>query len=100
MVHRLSLSLNPKRRIGTGRLQNQLFHLIDYSPLRSSHKIVLERFNTTRRPFRKRFTTSVRTVAHVSNYLMPRCRTLRKEAIPDALNLPSNKKLSRHTLHV
>src|ERR1044072_1837260 len=97
MIHRLSISLNPKRRIGTSRLQNQLFHLIDYSPLRSSHQIVLERFNTARRSLGKRFHASVRTVAHIADDLMPRCRALCKETIPDALDITSYKELPRYT---
>src|SRR6185295_19846174 len=100
MIHRLSLSLNPKRRIRTRRLQHQLFHLINHSPLRSSHEIVFECFNTGRRSFGKRFNASVRTVPHVANYLMPRCCSLCEETITDALNLASYEKLSRHTLHV
>jgi hypothetical protein len=74
--------------------------LIDYSPLRTSREIVFECFDTSRRSFGKRFNASVRTVAHVADYLMPRRCSLRKETVTDALNLTSYKKLSRHTLHV
>jgi hypothetical protein len=74
--------------------------LINYSPLRSRNKIVFECLNTARQSFGKRFNASVRTVAHVANYLMPRCCSLCEETIPDALNLASYEKLSRHTLHV
>jgi hypothetical protein len=100
MVHRFRLSLNPKRRIGTRRFQNQFFHLIDYSPLRSSGKIVFKGFDTTRRAFGKRLDSAVRTVAHIADNLMPRCCSLCKETITDALNLTSYQKLSRYTLHV
>ena len=63
--------------------------MIDYSPLRSSREIVFESFNAARRSFRKRFNASVRTIAHVADNLMSRCRALSKETIPDALNLAS-----------
>jgi hypothetical protein len=61
---------------------------------------VFECFDTGRRSFGKRFDASVRTVAHVANYLMPRRCSLCKETVTDALNLTSYEKLSRHTLHV
>jgi hypothetical protein len=63
--------------------------VIHYSPLRSSHEIVFEGFNTARRSFCERFNGSVRTVAHIPNHLMPRGCSLCEETIPDALNLAS-----------
>jgi hypothetical protein len=74
--------------------------LINYGPLRSGREIVFESLNAARRSLRKRFDTSIRAVAHVANYLMSRRRALRKEAIPDALNVTFDEKLSRHSLHV
>src|ERR1700752_193355 len=100
MVHRVWLSLNSKCRVGTCRLQNNLFHLIYHRPLRSSCKIVFECFDADRRSFGKCFNASIRTVANVAHYLVPGGRTLRKETIPDALHLTSYEKLSRHALHV
>src|ERR1700741_2051706 len=100
MVHRLSLSLNSKRRIRTCRFQNYLFHLIYNRPLRAGRQIVFECFNAGRRSLRKCFDAPVSTVAHVPYYLMSRCRALCKETITDALHLTSYKELSRHALHV
>ncbi len=74
--------------------------MIDYGPLWSSHKIVLERFNAAGRSFSDCFNTPISTVAYVTNHLVPRRCTLREETIPDSLHLTSNKKLSRYSLHV
>jgi len=63
--------------------------MIDYSPLRSSHEIVFKGFDTTRRALGKRLDSAVRTVAHVADDLMSRCRALCKETIADALHLTS-----------
>src|SRR6185369_115691 len=76
------------------RLQNYLLNLIDYGPLWPSSKIVFEIFNAACRSFRERLNTAVSTVAHVANNLMPRRCSLRKEAIPDSLNVTFNKKPS------
>jgi hypothetical protein len=48
---------------------------------------VLERFNTVRRSLRKRLDASIRTIAHVPNYLVPRGGALRKESITNSLNV-------------
>jgi hypothetical protein len=61
--------------------------LIDDRPLRPRREIVLERFNTVRRSLRKRLDASIRTIAHVPNYLVPRGGALRKESITNSLNV-------------
>jgi hypothetical protein len=90
------LSLNSKCRVGARRLQNYLFNLIDYRPLRSSRKIVFESFNAACRSLSECFNTSISTVAHITDNLMSRRCSLRKETIPDPLNFTFDKKLSRY----
>jgi len=48
---------------------------------------VFEGFNAPGWSLRERFNTAISTVAHVTNYLMPRRRSLREETIPDSLNI-------------
>jgi len=71
--------------------------MIDYGPLRPCRQIVFESLNITRRSFGPRFNTSIRTVAHVPNHLMPRRRALRKETITDSLHFTFDQKLSRYS---
>src|SRR5687768_9598942 len=99
MVHKgvSSLSLNSKRGISSSWLKRNFFNLIDYSPLRPGRKIVFESFNAVRRTFNKCFYTSIRTVAHITHNLVSRCRTLRKETIPDALHFTAYQKLSSYS---
>src|ERR1700754_4669081 len=93
------LSLDSKCRVRPCRLQVYLFHVIDYRPLRPGRQVMFESLNTARRSFGPRFNTSIRTVAHVSNYLMSRRRALRKETITDALHFTFDQKLSRYSQH-
>jgi hypothetical protein len=51
---------------------------------------VLESLNTVRRSFGQGFDRSIRTIAHVTYTLMPRRRSLRKEAITNPLHFTSN----------
>jgi hypothetical protein len=60
---------------------------------------MFESFNITRWSFGPRFNTSVRTVAHVPNNLMPRRCALRKETITDSLHFAFDQKLSRYSQH-
>ena len=91
------LSLDSKCRVRPCRLQVYLFHLIHYRPLRPRRQVLFESLNTAGRSFSPRFHTAIRTVAHVAHDLMPRRRTLREEAIPDALHVTLYQKLSRYS---
>src|SRR6185369_13173762 len=80
------LSFDSKCRIRPCRLQVDLLQLIHYRPLRSRREIVFESFDTTRWSFSKRLDASIRTVAHVTDNLMARGRSLRKETITNSLH--------------
>jgi hypothetical protein len=71
--------------------------MIDYRPRRPRRQVMFESLNITRRSLGPRFNTSIRTVAHVPNYLMPRRRALRKETISDSLHFTLDQKLSRYS---
>src|ERR1043165_8308255 len=58
---------------------------------------MLERFNTILRSFSKRLDTTIRTVAHVTDHLMPRGCSLRKKPIPNSLHFTADQKLSRYS---
>jgi hypothetical protein len=64
--------------------------MIDYRPLWPRRQIVLERLDAIRWSFGKCFDRAIGTVAHVAYHLMPRCRSLRKEAITNPLHVTSN----------
>jgi hypothetical protein len=64
--------------------------MVYHSPLRAGHEVVLESLNTVRRSFSKRFDRSVRTVAYVSDNLMSRRCSLRKETIANSLHITAN----------
>ena len=71
--------------------------MIHYRPLRPRREVVLESLNATRRSFSKRLDASIRTVAHVTDNLMTRRRSLGKETITNSLHFTSNQKLSRYS---
>src|SRR5215216_1219112 len=81
-------SLNAKRRIRARRLETYFFYLVHHGPLRPGGKVVFESFNAIGRSFGECFDCSVRTVAHVTNHLMSRGCSLRKEPVPDPLDFP------------
>jgi hypothetical protein len=64
--------------------------MANYGPLWSRRQIVLESLDTVRWSFGECFDRAVRTVAHVAYHLMPRCRSLCKEAITNTLHIASN----------
>ena len=55
---------------------------------------MFESFNAACRSLRERLDTAISTVAHVANDLMPRRCSLRKEPIPDSLNVTFDEKPS------
>lgn len=71
--------------------------MIDYGPLRPRRQILFESFNIVRRSFGPRFNRSVRTVAHVTDDLVPRRRTLCKETVTNSLHVAFDQKLSRYS---
>jgi hypothetical protein len=68
-------------------------------PLWSSGEVVFECLNTICRTFGEGLDSSVRTVAHVANYLVPGRGALCEEAITHTLHIPSYQELSRHSVH-
>ena len=64
--------------------------MVHYSPLRPRREVVLEVLNITGRTFRQSFDCAIRTVTHVTNNLMSRGCSLRKETITYPLHFTSN----------
>jgi len=71
--------------------------MIDHGPLRPRRQIVFERFNSMLRSFSKRFDATIRTVAHVTDNLMPRGRALREKTITNSLHFSAYEKLARYS---
>src|SRR6188508_1583111 len=74
-----------------------LFELVHDRPLRARGEIVFERFDTRVRSFGERFYRPIRTVANVTDNLMPRRSALREKTITHALHFASYQKLSRNS---
>ena len=83
---------NSKGRILAGWIQIELFDVIDFSKSRAGGEIVLECFDLLCRAFDEAFDATVVQVLDIAEHLMSRGRALGEEAIPDALNISTDKK--------
>ena len=78
---------NAEGRIQAGRIEIELFHIIDPTEARPGCEIVFEGFDLRSRPFGNCFDATVRQVLHVPDDLVPRRRSLCEKAITNALNV-------------
>lgn len=72
------------------------FYLRDHGKSRARGKIVFEGFNLSFRSFGYSLHGTVRAVAHIADYLVPRGGPLSKKAVAHSLHLAAYHKLSRH----
>jgi hypothetical protein len=73
--------------------------VFDPRPLRASYEIFLKLLDVVSRAFSNGFDHSIRTIADVSQNLVPRCGALREKAITNALHVTPDEKLPRHLCH-
>jgi len=84
-----------KRRVAAGRIQINFFYMSNRRKPRTCCQVVLELFDTLRRPFRQSLDPAVIKILHETNYLMPRGRALRKKPEAYALHVAADEESSR-----
>jgi hypothetical protein len=82
-----------------GRLDVDLFDVLDCGEGRAGRQIVFEGFNAFERAFGQCFDSPVGEISHVAQNLMAGGSALREEAVADALHSSANQKFSRDYHH-
>lgn len=78
-----------------GRLDINLFNVLDCGEGRAGRQIVFEGFDAFESAFGQCFDSPIREISHVPQNLMAGCGALREEAVADALHSSANQKFSR-----
>jgi hypothetical protein len=80
-----------------GRLDADLFDMLDASKLRACRDVVLEAFDAFGCSFGEDFDATVCEVSHVAYDLMTRCDALCEEAITNSLNVAAYHVVTRNS---
>lgn len=89
-----SLPLDPERRKSAAWFEHSLFEMFYSRMIRAGCQIMFEFLDSFCRPLRQYLDPAVVEIPNVTSNLMPGCRPLGKIAIADALNFPTDQKLS------
>jgi len=84
-----------KRRVAARRIKIDFFYMSNRRKPRTCCQIVLESFDTLRRPFHQSFDPAVIKILHETNDLMPRRCALREKPEAYALHVAADEKSSR-----
>src|SRR5215203_6095017 len=90
-----SLPFDPESRIAPGRLDGDLFDLLDAGVLGAGGDVVFEALDALGRALGEDFDAAVREVADVADDLVVRGDALREEAEPHALHFTADEVMPR-----
>src|SRR5215204_6411004 len=90
-----SLPFDPESRIAPGRLDGDLFDLLDAGVLGAGGEVVFEALDALGRALGEEFDAAVREVANEADDLVMRGDALREETEPHALHLAADEVMPR-----